>query len=171
MDYRGAPNSALMGIPAGTAGTRRTLQLMNIFILNGKVSPFIHKEAQRIASYFPSRDWIGICKALQQYVKDNVRYVPDVLGVETLQQAEYTLAMRAGDCDDQSILLASLYETIGQPTQLVAIGFKHNQYSHVFVEVQPGAAGPWYGAETIIDKPFGWTPPGVVSTLKLRNTA
>ena len=171
MDYLNVPQSALMALPSGIEGTRRTLQLMNVFIMAGKVSPWIHQQAQLIARNYPSRDWINICKALQQFVKDTVRYIPDVRGVETLQQAEYTLMMHAGDCDDQSILLASLYETINQPTQLVAVGFAPKQYSHVYVQVQPGGAGPWYGAETIIDKPFGWTPPGVVSTLILRSTA
>lgn len=158
-----------MGLPSGIEGTRRTLQLMHALTLQGKVSPKVRNLAVSVVSRLNSRDYVGESVAMQDFVKKNIRYVQDVTNTETLQTADYTLQKGAGDCDDQSILLASLLESIGQPTRFAAVAFSDEDYSHVYVEVQPGGKGVWYGAETIVDKPFGWTPPDVSAILYLTN--
>jgi hypothetical protein len=47
------------------------------------------------------------------WVSENIAYVSDPKGNEYLAYANETLEARAGDCDDFSILLASMYESLG----------------------------------------------------------
>lgn len=168
MDYA-APPSVLMDIPSGSEGVRRTLQWMHVLTMQGKVSPVIRQRAATLVNGFRSRDWLAEVSAIHAWVKDKIRYVRDISGVETLQTAEYTLANGFGDCDDQSVLLASLLESIGQHTRFVAVSFSPGLFSHVYVQVRHGNIGPWLGAETIINKPLGWDPPGLVDVLFLEN--
>lgn len=75
---------------------------------------------------------IKVCyaKALFYFVRDNVQYVNDPFAREYLASPAETLASKAGDCDDHSILLANLLEAIGLETRYV---FTNN---HVFVQVK-----------------------------------
>lgn len=164
MDYA-APPSLLMDLPAGIAGTRRTLQIMKNCILQGKQNGLINHQGLIIAGSVPSRNYPAVAAAMQQWVKSHIKYVPDIRGIETVRTADYTLKYGAGDCDDQSVLLASLLETVGQPTRLRAVAFQPGRFSHVYVQVRPGDTGAWQGVETIINKPYGWNPPGVVQDL------
>ena len=52
--------------------------------------------------------------------------------VDTIQYPRQTLATRAGDCDDTSVLLAALLENVGVPTQLVDVP------GHIFLLVDTG---------------------------------
>jgi transglutaminase-like putative cysteine protease len=77
-------------------------------------------------------------QALFAFVRDRVRFVSDVLGVETLQGAPYTLRVMAGDCDDRAVLLVALCRSIGIPASLsfrvVALSkSRPGAYSHVYV--------------------------------------
>jgi len=168
MDYY-SPPSLLMDLPAGNAGTAATLQVMHAATMAGKTNPAIRHQAVILARIPPPKDYLALASVMQEFVKRAVHYVPDVSGVETVQTADYTLRNRAGDCDDQSVLLASLLESVGQHTRFVAVGFEQGQFSHVYVQVQPTGSSQWYGAETIVDQPLGWNPPGVVNSLYMDN--
>ena len=50
---------------------------------------------------------------VHQWISDNIAYVSDPKGHEYLAYADETLETRAGDCDDFSTLLASMYESLG----------------------------------------------------------
>ena len=93
------------------------------------------------------KNWVGQIKRLHSYVQRRIQYVRDVNGVETLQTPLVTMKIKQGDCDDQSILLAALLESIGHPTRFVAI--KQNffgPYVHVYTETRIGPK--WYPLET-----------------------
>ena len=111
----------------------------------------IREVAQCIIEQVPGhKNWVGQIKALHAWVRDNVKYVKDVRGVETLATPIKTLQTRQGDCDDQSVLLASLLESIGHPTRFVAIGAsRQGPFQHVFAETRIGQ-GPqsWHSLET-----------------------
>lgn len=110
------------------------------------------------------RDFV---RALQHFVRDQIRYVPDVDGVETLQTPTRTLQIRTGDCDDKSTLLAALLASIGLATRFIALGFKGGPYSHVMVQVKLGTR--WIPLETIVDeKEPGWFPDHVTRWMVVR---
>ncbi len=61
-------------------------------------------------------------KKLHRFVRDNIRYIKDIRDVETVAYPDITLQQGQGDCDDKSVLLASLLESIGHPTPLCCGG-------------------------------------------------
>jgi transglutaminase-like putative cysteine protease len=75
--------------------------------------------------------------------------------------------MRAGDCDDKSVLLAALLESIGHPTRFVAIGFQPDDFEHVFVETK--IADRWISLETTEPVEIGWMPQHIRARLTVNN--
>lgn len=156
-----APPTDLAFIPAGPAGTRATLQRMAQLVREYRRHPLIRQLAVEIrqAARVPARNWYGELQALFQFVRGHITYVRDVREVETLQTPVRTLQNRAGDCDDQSILLASLLEALGHPTRFraVRVAADPSRFSHVFTETAIGTR--WVAADTTVPHPLGWRPP------------
>lgn len=109
------------------------------------------------------KDWSAEVKALHAFVRDNIRYLRDIRGVETLQTPDKTLEFGQGDCDDKSTLLAALLESIGHPSRFVAIGFAPDTYQHVYAETKIG--DKWVSLETTEPVEMGWEPKGVRARL------
>lgn len=122
----------------------------------GKKALSVRLAALQIVENLPQRDWPAEVAALHAFVRDRIRYVKDIRGVETLQQAERTLQLKQGDCDDKAVLLASLLQAIGHPARFHAIGFKPGNYSHVYVDTLLG--GKWVALETTEPWPPGRAP-------------
>ncbi|MDI1303019.1 MAG: transglutaminase-like domain-containing protein [bacterium] len=93
---------------------------------------------------------------IHKFVRDEIRYTKDVRGVETLHTVPQLLQQRQGDCDDKTVLISALLESIGHRTKLVAIGYGKN-YCHVYPEVN--IRGEWIGMEATENWPFGKVPP------------
>lgn len=152
----------LIDVPDGAAGTRAVLRLMRTEVRKAKVDPVIRAWAVAITQHVANKDYRGEAAALQGWTRSNVRYVRDVRGVETLQAPGYLLRSigeglpAAGDCDDQSMLVASLLESINHPTRFVAIGRTPGGYSHVYVETL--VADRWLAVETTAPLAFGEAP-------------
>lgn len=158
MDYS-APPSLLMGVPDGIAGTRRVLFMMRDLARTGKTNSFVRQTAVQLTNNLPQKDLLGEIRALHAFVRDNIRYVRDVRGVETLQTPERTLLNKSGDCDDKSTLLAALLESISHPARFVAVGFRSpNNCDHVYVETQLRSTGQWIPLETTEPVQAGWSP-------------
>jgi hypothetical protein len=112
--------------------------------------------------------------ALLKWVQDprNVYYVNEP--GERLQDPLHTLKVGHGDCDDQVILLAAIYESIGLPWKFVLSGrnsvgekvryiegdpIPQARWAHIYLAVGVPPFGPtrWYFAETtIVGVPLGW---------------
>lgn len=167
-DASNRPMSAtLQAIPDGKAGTVATLKIMREITKAGKTSLPVRNLAIGLISHLQQKDYFNEIKTLHRFVRDQIRYVKDVRGVETVQTPDVTLAIRAGDCDDKSVLLAALLESIGHPTRFVAIGFKPDDFVHVYVETRIGTS--WVPVETTEPVEVGWSPKGVVSRFVLYN--
>ena len=111
----------------------------------------------------PPRAYMREAKALHEFVRDQIRYVRDPVGVELVQSPEKTLEIGQGDCDDKATLLAALLEVTGHPARFTVVAFGGKGFSHVLTELnfRQGNKFRWIPAETIIPKPLGWFPPGV----------
>lgn len=105
----------------------------------------------------PQQDFLGEARRLFQFVRDQIRYVRDIDGVETLHPAEWVLAQGAGDCDDKAILLSALLLSIGHTPRFAAVAFEPDQYSHVWV--QDWLDGRWIDLEPTEVLPFGQAVP------------
>jgi hypothetical protein len=152
-----ADNAQLHAIPSGVAGTLATLKIMWLLVRKGKTSMPVRYRALDLTKHLQQKDFTGEVAALHNYVRDEIRYVKDIDGVETLHDSEHILTQKAGDCDDKSILLASLLQSIGHPARLVAVALKPHQYCHVFVETLIGRK--WIPLETTEPVEMGWEYP------------
>lgn len=129
----------------------------------GKIDPSIRALAYKLIADLPPKAFRAEADMLFRYVRDNVRYVRDINGVETLADAAQVLRQGQGDCDDKSVLLASLLESAGHPTRFKAVGFNAGQLSHVYVETLIG--NTWVPMDATERAPMGWSPPGVVNSM------
>ena len=157
---RASHNTAeLREIPSGNAGTRETLKLMSGLVRRYKTALPIRELALRIIDRVRGhKQFAAQVKAVHQFIRDNIQYVRDVRGVETLSTPIKTLEYRKGDCDDQAVLIASLLESIGHPTRFVAIKMQpFGPYVHVFAETKIG--NRWIPLETTELWPIGTHPP------------
>lgn len=149
----------LQAIPNGKEGIRATLKIMSRIVKQYKTAPNIRELALKITSRLEQKNFYGEILALHDFVKEHIRYVKDIAGVETLQTPIQTLRLKCGDCDDKSILVASLLEAIGHPTRFLAVGFSKDSLSHVFVQTKHG--NKWVSVECTEPVPLGWTPPNI----------
>lgn len=115
----------------------------------------------------PNKDFRGEVEAVQKWVRKNIRYTRDINGVETVATPDKTLEFGQGDCDDQSVLVATLLESIGFPTRFKAIGLSPGFYSHVFPEAEIN--GQWVSVETTLNVPLGWQPKDARSEMIVKN--
>lgn len=156
--YPNPPPSQLRGLPSGVPGVRATLKAMSALVRRYKTDAGIRLLAQQLTNGLRSHDLAGEVTTLQHFVRDRVRYVKDVEGVETLQTPVYTLQVGSGDCDDKSVLLATLLASIGYQPMFFAIGLRGGPFSHVLAGVMLGTRK--IPLETIVDgKEPGWIPP------------
>ncbi|MBN2566551.1 transglutaminase domain-containing protein [Candidatus Woesearchaeota archaeon] len=78
-------------------------------------------------------------KALFYFVRDSMQYIPDPPD-EYVKTAEESLLVGGGDCEDASILLASLLESVGVSARFVYVP------QHVYVQAHLPAAVKKYKA-------------------------
>lgn len=105
----------------------------------------VRTKALEVTRGLLQKDYEAEACACLNYVRDHVRYVRDIRGIETVHDPDTLLSLMAGDCDDKSILLASLLESIGHRTRFVAISYAPGVFSHVWV--QDYIRGKWLDLE------------------------
>lgn len=82
----------------------------------------------------PDKDYYGEIVAIHNWVRDNIRYVHDPVGQETLSYPEETVFnSRAGDCDDMVITEIALLGAVGVEAYPVVVGMFPNHYSHIYL--------------------------------------
>lgn len=116
----------------------------------------IRATALDLVALLPEKDSRGEIVALHKFVRDRIRYVKDINGIETLATPAKTLEIGQGDCDDKSTLLAALLETIGYRARFTAVGTSKNNFSHVLPEVFIN--GEWLPLEVTEQVSPGWFP-------------
>jgi transglutaminase-like putative cysteine protease len=170
----------LGSIPGGDAGVAATLQLMVSMVTEYRASPSVRMLAQSLVASCPSRDAVCQVRTVHAWVRDNIKYLPDVRNVETLQTPDYTLSMMSGDCDDSATLMASLIETLGRQSRFLAQALRGGDFSHVSAQVLLGTR--WVNLETILPTipeawgglpagtptPIGWFPSDVTRVMPAR---
>lgn len=132
------PIKAVLGnLPPGREGVSATLKIMARQARAGSKRLAVRLVALQLVEQLAQRDWLAEIRELHEFVRDRIRYVKDIRGVETLQEPERTLQLKQGDCDDKATLLAALLTSIGHPTRLHAVGFgPRGAFSHVYAETR-----------------------------------
>lgn len=153
----------LQSIPSGAAGVRATLKAMAKIASQYKVNPTIRELALHLTRDLPPKKWIAEVGRIHAFVRDEIRYIKDIAGVETLQTPIQTLRLGQGDCDDKTMLVGSLLLTINHPVLFMAVGFHKGQYTHVLPYTK--IAGKWIAVETTEPWPLGKEPPKIVERM------
>lgn len=157
------PTFTLESLPSGKAGIRITLKKMAKLVDNSKKNPIIREYTRELVQHLPEKDLLGEVLEVFNFVQKRVRYIKDIRGVETLHTPEKVLEQMAGDCDDKSVLIAAMLESIGFQCRFVAVGFKPGLLSHVFAQVL--LRGKWVTLEVTEPWPLGKTAPGIKETM------
>jgi hypothetical protein len=149
-------------IPKGYAGTRKTVELIADLVREGAKDFCVRQTAIEILMRHGVRpkDYLGEIDTLFEWVKRNVRYTRDIHRVELLHTARRMLELRAGDCDDMTILLCAMLKSIGHPVRLALVGFNPRRkklFTHIYLEVFH--KGWWIPLDPTVKRPMGWAPP------------
>jgi len=158
------PRITLIRVPSGSRGTLATAEIIGRMIRDGAKDFLVRQKAIqifRIAGVRP-KDRFGEIRSLFEWVRRNVRYTRDIFRVELLHTARRMLELRAGDCDDMTILLGAMLMSTGHPVRLILAGFRKRRphsYSHIFLEANLG--GHWITLDATMERPIGWAPPAV----------
>src|SRR5262245_5268886 len=158
------PRIQIVRVPRGNQGTLATAKIIAQMVQDGAKDFYVRQKAIEIFRAYkvkPKNRWGEVC-ALFDFVKRNVRYTRDIFRVELLHSARRMLELRAGDCDDMTILLGAMLLSTGHPVRLILAGFRRNRphsYSHIYPEVH--VRGRWIAIDATVPKPMGWAPPAL----------
>jgi transglutaminase-like putative cysteine protease len=158
------PRIRVLRVPKGPRGTLVTAEIIGRLIQDSAKDFYVRQKAIEIFRAYGVRpkDRFGEVCALFDFVKRNIRYTRDIFRVELLHSARRMLELRAGDCDDMTILLGAMLMSTGHPVRLILAGFRRNRphaYSHIYPEVN--VRGRWVAIDATVDQPIGWAPPAL----------
>lgn len=133
----------------GDAGVIQTVELMISYVNQYYQNKGITAIVNKIRNYTNSQKYTDSCYSkialihnIFKYVKANFKYTPDPQGMELVVSPKHTLlsgAIKHGDCDDLSVILATLLKSAGYPVWFRTVAWKKetgNNFTHVFVMVE-----------------------------------
>jgi len=159
------PRIYLGFIPRGYEGTKQTLIHIQALIREGAKDFYVRQKAIDILmeKQVKPKDYLAEMKALFEWVQQHIRYTKDTFQVEVLHSAKRLLELRAGDCDDMTILLGAMLEAIGHPVRLVLSGpnpLRQDLFTHIYLEVFH--KDRWIPLDATMPNPMGWAPSTLV---------
>ncbi len=171
-----APRITLGHIPTGWRGTEQTVEHVQALIRAGAKDFYVRQKAIDIVleNHVKPKDYLAEINALLEWVQQHIRYTKDTYQVEVLHSARRMLELRAGDCDDMTILLGAMLEAIGHPVRLVLSGpdpLRQDLFTHIYLEVFH--KGRWIPLDATMPYPMGWAPKTLVKkiiSIKRRST-
>lgn len=158
------PRIRLLKVPKGKDGTLITARIIAQMIRDGAKDFYVRQRAIQIFRLYsvPAKDRFGEINSLFDWVRRNIRYTRDIFRVELLHTPRRMLELKAGDCDDMTILLGSMLVSTGHPVRLVLVGFRPHRphvYSHIYPEVLVDSR--WLALDATMPRPIGWAPPAL----------
>ena len=106
----------------------------------------------------PERDPVAAASCLLKFVRSNYPYRMEAGEQIVLPNVLLDNPGIGGDCDDLSILLASLLASMAWPVRLNYWRQPGGPIDHVSVGIE--ADGKWINLDPITDNPPGWKPSG-----------
>src|SRR5262245_29058296 len=158
------PRIFVLRVPRGKPGTLATARIIGRLVFEGAKDFLVRQQAIqifRIAGVAPKHRY-GEISALFEWVRRNIRYTRDIFQVETLHTARRMLELRAGDCDDMTILLGAMLVATGHPVRLALARFRRdNPHSHSQLYLVVRLGSDWIALDPTMHKPLGWAPPTI----------
>ena len=159
------PRIRIVRVPKGPRGTIASAGLIANLIREGARDFYVRQKAIEIFrdAGAATEGSLGRRSARSfNWVRNNIRYTRDIFRAELLHTARRMLELRAGDCDDMTILLGAMLISTGHPVRMALAGFapkKPHVYSHIYPEVHVN--GKWIALDTTMNRPMGWAPPAL----------
>lgn len=163
------PKIQEQNIGNGLKGNLQTISFMKKVARKQSGDPTIRRLALNILEDYGvgSMQYVDEAMAIGDYVKNKVRYVRDPDGIEYLQDpkdlvGQIQKGLAQGDCDDMSLLTATLLLSIGHRPFFRAVRYHEpiGNYNHIYVVVYENNM---YGKKQRIvldcilkDKPIGF---------------
>jgi transglutaminase-like putative cysteine protease len=128
-------------MPSGDAGTAKTVSHMRRLIHEGSKSMRTRELAANLAMHHATDQ--GKIGSIFDFVKTKMKYVRDPLHQEMVAGADYhqdtlsSLGYARGDCDDHTVMLGAMLESVGYPTRIATARMKPGDGTddHVYLEV------------------------------------
>lgn len=143
---------------SGDPGVEQTVNQMRGLVDAALRDPSIIRLATDIVRGVPAFDDLAEANALYEWVRRNIRFTKDPVNKEKLYPPAELLKIRAGDCDDISMLMGTLLMAVGYPARLMTVAANGDEFSHVYVEAN--IDGQWIPLDPArYDSQFGVAPP------------
>ncbi len=138
------PKRTKKPLALGARGNYKTVDYMIKIARKVNGHPKIRQLAENILNYYNTKDMYYFDEALAigDYIKNHVKYVRDPHGIEMLTDPltmidKMERGEAFGDCDDMSLLVATLLLSIGQQPYFAIVKYDKNaqSYQHIYVVV------------------------------------
>lgn len=137
-------------------------RLMQKYIADGQVNQSVRLLASAITAGIDGRQYDALAQAIYGWIRKNIRYIHDPVQAEWVQSADVTARIKTGDCDDFSVLAASLLESLGIRTKLRFVSTQPSgQVNHVFIDYYSPKLKKWIPFDAIVPKKVGWQSPSI----------
>ena len=136
------PSETRRPLLKGLRGNYQTVDLIKKIAHKRKSHPMIRKLAENIIKEYRtnSQDFMNEAYAIGDWVKLNLPYAKDPKGVESLKDPltmidQLQRGEMYGDCDDMSLLIATLLLSIGHQPYLCIVRYKgvKRGFQHIYV--------------------------------------
>lgn len=131
-------------------------------IQRGSDHPIVQRLAVRIIEKTVlggERSYFGEWRSLHDWARSNIDYVPQRPGRDRFQEAEETLALGKGDCEDFTILLGAMGQHLGLPSKVRVASPDGLRWRHVYLMggYPPRRPRSWVAVDASSQtKPIGW---------------
>lgn len=168
LDY---PQTEIRKIGRGKDSVIETLKVMRELVDNGVKDWKVRWAAINLVKTLPQRDWAQEVNAIYLFLQNYMRYTHDTFHLELVHTPQFLLesimeeGIVLGDCDDYSILGASLLRVLGYNVQFKVIAcYPSESFSHVYLVVKLN--GEWVPFDAIHqDWKLGQEASGISRTL------
>jgi hypothetical protein len=136
------PQSKETTLKSGANGNKQTVSIMQNIARQRSKHQLIRRLAENILldAKIPSHHYLDECMAIGEFVRRHVRYVKDPQGMEQLSDPVLMVKMiqegrAVGDCDDISLLIATLLLSVGHHCFFRIVKYKKffGPYNHIYV--------------------------------------
>lgn len=161
--------SDMKSLPDGEGGNLATVDLMVRIARKRATDPIVRQLGINILNQAgtQSHNHLDEAIAIGEWVKHNVRYMKDPQGTELLQDPILMIEKCEkgecrGDCDDMSLLTATLLVAIGIQPFYKIVRWKSDKghFNHIYIAVKEGnfkQERKWFTIDPIVkDKPIGY---------------
>lgn len=162
------PETKMSDLSNSDRGNYETVEIMRQKARELSSHPKVRALALKIleSAHLRSHDFLNEARAIAEFVQREVRYVKDINNVEQLHDPLYMIdqikaGTAQGDCDDMSLLLATLLLSIGHQPYFAIVRYRtySGPFNHIYVVTYDrnwGGAKQRLVMDTILkDRPIG----------------